>query len=215
MSDGRPIESTGADPGGVAIPLLVVSAHPYEGSFSRAVATVLASHPGNRLLELYDVDFSPVLTREELASYLETGENGRRDGITDDVREVQELLRHARSLAFVFPVWWGGPPALLKGFFDRVLLPGFAFHVQSDGSVVGGMNWIERVHVFCSMDSPDRAYANRAIAAMRRIVDEVTFGFCGIEEKKITWHVIPAISEMLDLERSRWLDEAEEVGRAP
>lgn len=50
-----------------------------------------------------------------------------------DLQKMQTLITNADHLVFVYPTWWGSPPALLKGFFDRVLTSGFAFKYRSDG----------------------------------------------------------------------------------
>ncbi len=205
-----------------SVPLLVVSAHPFSGGFSRAVAQALGEAPGNEVVELYDGGFDPVLSTEELEHYLDGAAAGQTHAggaahaaAAPSVASLQQRVRSARTLALSFPVWWGGPPAMLKGFFDRVLLPGFAFHICPDGRVSGGLTWIQRVHIFCTLDSVDSGYAERTVAAMKQILNETTFGFCGVPENRIEWHVIPAISSTTPEDRRRWLDAARETGLNP
>lgn len=50
-----------------------------------------------------------------------------------DLKHMQQLIMWAEHIVFVYPTWWGGPPALLKGFLDRIITPGFAFKYRADG----------------------------------------------------------------------------------
>lgn len=107
---------------------LIVHAHPSPASFAsaacREVAAVLAER-GHvaEICDLYARGFDPVLSREALARYLDAPAN--RAGVEAYV----ESLLAAEALVFVFPVWHDGPPAMLKGYFDRVFLRGVVFEV--------------------------------------------------------------------------------------
>jgi len=112
--------------------VLVIFAHPVETSFAAALhATVLAAL-GNRHeirdIDLYADDFDPRLTREERLNYHNTRINEA------PVAKYVADLRWAEAVVFCYPVWCFGVPAILKGFFDRVLMPGVAFDI--DGALV-------------------------------------------------------------------------------
>ncbi len=189
--------------------LLTIVAHPYQGSLSHAVAEALSEPPENDLIDLYRERFEPVLSAPELRDYL-------KDTPPDaPVQTMQRRLERASSLALVFPVWWGGPPAIMKGFFDRVLLPLWAFTVEEDGAVAGTLEWIDRVHVWCSLDAPDRAYAERTVTAMQQILGETTFSFCGIDPARVEWHVLQSISATTAEERAAWIEAARDTGLRP
>lgn len=70
-------------------------------------------------IDLYAEKFNPVLSAAE--------EHGQK---TPDVERHQEMIRQADALVFIFPVWWFRAPAILEGWFDRVLTSGFAFHYK-------------------------------------------------------------------------------------
>lgn len=106
---------------------LLVYCHPDPGSFSaalRATAEETLSGRGHelRVLDLYAEGFQPVLTREERAVYLTDPAV-----IEASVQAHVDGLRWAEHLMFVFPIWFYGPPAMLKGWLERVWLPGVAF----------------------------------------------------------------------------------------
>ena len=111
---------------------LVVFAHPCEESFSSALhdATLSALAKGGWEVDdcdLYAEGFSPVLTAQERRDYHDTAIN------TAPVQGYVDRLRAADALVLVFPVWNFGYPAILKGFFDRVFLPGVSFTLGEDG----------------------------------------------------------------------------------
>ncbi|MCY4258828.1 MAG: NAD(P)H-dependent oxidoreductase, partial [Rhodobacteraceae bacterium] len=107
---------------------LVVYCHPNPESFTAAVKTMTLRHlehrgAETRLIDLYAIDFDPILTLESHAGYLDTNRN--QAGIEAHV----ENLRWCNTLIFIYPTWWYGLPARLKGWLDRVLIPGVAFHM--------------------------------------------------------------------------------------
>lgn len=114
--------------------VLVIYAHPVETSFNAAAhAAVLAglreaNHDVDDL-DLYAEGFQPCLTREERLAYHDVAAN--RTGVDRYVTR----LRAADAVVFVFPAWSYGVPAILKGFFDRVMLPGVAFELGPAGRV--------------------------------------------------------------------------------
>lgn len=111
----------------------VIHAHPVETSFNRALfdtcveALTQAGHKVDPL-NLYAEEFPAVLTREERLRYHDVPGN-----LTDGTRPYVERLRAAEALVIVHPVWNYGYPAILKGYFDRIFLPGVSFTMQGGG----------------------------------------------------------------------------------
>ena len=110
--------------------VLVVLAHPNPDSFSHAIVDRLVSTLTNRdhsvsVIDLYGLDYSPALTRAELAAY-PTSE----PAIDPLVIEHTRLIQECSTIVFVYPTWWSSMPAMLKGWIDRTMLPGVAFSVH-------------------------------------------------------------------------------------
>lgn len=106
--------------------VLVLYAHPVETSFNASlhrliVERLTASGHSVDDCDLYVEDFDPRMTRAERLSYQDVPAN------TASVAGYVERLRRAEALVLSFPVWNYGYPAILKGFFDRVFLPGVSF----------------------------------------------------------------------------------------
>ncbi len=108
---------------------LVVFAHPVPESFSaslhQAVLDELA-HKGWEVddIDLYKVGFDPILSEHERRIYHDEPDN------IEPVKEYVEKLQNTEALFLIFPVWIFGFPAILKGFFDRVCVPGVAFKLS-------------------------------------------------------------------------------------
>ncbi|MHA7885999.1 NAD(P)H-dependent oxidoreductase [Roseicyclus sp.] len=122
---------------------LVLFAHPCPESFSSALHATVVERLGKAGWKVDDCDlnaegFSPVLTEEERRGYHDEPAN-----ITP-VAEYVERLRAADALVMVFPVWNFGYPAILKGFLDRVFLPGVSFRLE-DGKVKPNLTHIRKL----------------------------------------------------------------------
>lgn len=125
--------------------VLVVFAHPDPNSFNRALCdravTTLARKHEVTLIDLYAEGFDAAMTTEERIAY-ETSDPIR----CDKVRASAELIRNAEALVFVYPTWWFGLPAVLKGWLERVLVPGVGFFLdEKTNKVVPGLRRVRRI----------------------------------------------------------------------
>jgi len=128
---------------------LVVYCHPREGSFTAAVRDLVLAKLSDagaevRLRDLYAEGFQPVLTAGEHEGYLDTPAN--RVPVERDCHD----LEWCDTLIFVYPTWWYGLPAMLKGWLDRVFLPDLAFLMPDakDKTIRRGLDHITRMGVF-------------------------------------------------------------------
>ena len=157
--------------------VLVIYCHPVAESFAAAAHGIILQTLAARGHEVVDVDlyaenFDPVMSRQERLDYQNTERNIR------PVRKYDEQLATAEAIVLVYPAWWYGMPAMLKGYFDRVWLPGVAFDVTPDGRVLterlqrirrivvvttyGGPWWMVRI----ALGDPARKVVSRAIRAL-------------------------------------------------
>lgn len=108
--------------------VLVIYANPVETSFGAGLHSLIVEEltkAGHEVddCDLYEEGFDPRLTREERVAYQDTATNA------GPVSAYVERLRSAEALVLCFPVWNYGFPAILKGYFDRVFLPGVSFRM--------------------------------------------------------------------------------------
>ena len=140
--------------------VMVLHAHPVAESFNRALYnTVLetlkaAGHEVDPV-DLYAEGFNPVLSREDRLNYHDVPDN-----VTPELKPYVDRLMKAEGLVIVHPVWNYGFPAILKGYFDRVFMPGVSFLlVDGDGpdkgKLVPNLKHIKKV-VFVTSYGGDR-----------------------------------------------------------
>ncbi|MEM9198704.1 MAG: NAD(P)H-dependent oxidoreductase [Pseudomonadota bacterium] len=120
---------------GTVMHALIIYCHPSPKSFTaavrdRVVAALTARGATVEILDLYAQAFDPVLSPAELAGYEQVPEN------VGPVAEEVAALRRCDTLIFVYPTWWYGQPALLKGWLDRVLLPDVAFSMPRPNETI-------------------------------------------------------------------------------
>ncbi|MFD2238055.1 NAD(P)H-dependent oxidoreductase [Aureimonas populi] len=157
--------------------VLVIHAHPVEESYSAALRDVVleslrkAGHEID-LLSLYAEGFEAVLSREERLRYHDTAAN-----ITPEIAPYVERVRAAEGIVLVHPVWNFGMPAILKGFFDRVFVPGVAFEMEEGdrGRLRRVMNNIRKVAVVTTYGGP-RLRAMLVGDPPRRVARRVLYG---------------------------------------
>lgn len=131
---------------GLTVRFLVVHGHPDPNSFNRALCDAVvegleaAGHEVN-LIDLYADQFDARMSLAERAAY-----EGPSPILDPMVERYAGLVKSCEGLVFVYPTWWWGPPAILKGFLDRVLVPGVSFSLDpKTNKVVPGLAHVRRI----------------------------------------------------------------------
>ncbi|MBK3775879.1 flavodoxin family protein [Azospirillum brasilense] len=160
---------------------VVVFAHPRSGSFIRQAAGAYVDELEQyghsvEVRDLYTMGFNPVLSEEELA---------RAGPVPEDVRREQEIIAGAQAITFLFPIWWAGMPAMLKGYVDRVFTYGFAWEMRGE-EIKGKLHGREGLIVTSSGAPLDYLEAVGEMQAFKVTQDVAIMGLCGI---KVVEHV--------------------------
>lgn len=179
---------------------MILSAHPCGESFSQALHRAVVETLGKRGWQVDDCDlyaegFQPVLTAEERRAYHDTAAN------TAPVAAYVDRLRAAQALVLVFPVWNFGFPAILKGFFDRVFLPGVSFRLQ-DGKVVPNLQNIRRLAAVTTYGGT-RLRAFLAGDPPRHIVNRAVWHVCRPDRTR--YLALYDMNRATDADRARFL----------
>lgn len=187
--------------------LLLVHAHPVETSFVAAMRDAAlrgfarAGHEV-RVVDLYAEDFEPRMSRQERIDYEDETKN------TLQVRKHIDDLQWAEGLVFVFPTWWYGLPAILKGWFDRTFAPGIAFNMAEGGRVIQpALKNIRLLVAITSCGSP-WWFAKYVGEPHRRIIMRGIGALCARRCKKI-WMAHFKMDSSSEPERARYLEKIE------
>ena len=182
---------------------LVLTAHPCPDSFNHALADAWTEGAGalpTDHLDVHTLQFDPVLRRALRAD----------QPLEPDLLRAKHLIEHAAHVVLAFPVWWSSTPAALKGFFDRLLLPGWAYAYQN-GRPIGGLGG-RSARTLITMDAPvwyDTVFNG---AAARRQVHAGTLAFCGLAP--VRTNVFGSIGTTDAKGRSKLLERARAAGAA-
>ncbi len=123
------------------------------------------------LLDLYQINYDPVLKPHELYS-------AQKKEVALENQAIQEKIKKENDFVFIYPTWWNSPTAILKGFVDRVFTSGFAFYYQNGRP--RPLLFGKRAVVLCSCGGPSLLWFNTgAVTFLTRGV----LKFCGIKSK--------------------------------
>lgn len=185
---------------------LIIYAHPNPKSFCKAIeerAEKVFRKMGNetKIRDLYELGFQPILKPSDFEAFA----SGK---IPEDIKSEQEYIKWADVIIFVYPIWWSGFPAILKGYIDRVFAYGFAYEYVN--GVPKGLLDEKKVMIFNTTGTPNDIYANNGMHdAMKKTSDEGIFGFCNIKVLKHTF--FGAVPSVDDETRKSYLNEVEKI----
>lgn len=184
--------------------VLVLFAHPDPDSFGAALAAAAVRGLGSaghevRLVDLYAEGFDPVMTRADRIAY-ETD-----DAVVDDsVRTQTEHVHWAEAIVFVYPTWWSGLPAVLKGWLDRVLVPGVAFRLDERTRKVTPALQHVRHLVGITTYGSSRPYVAAVGDGGRRSIARALRMVCGWRTP-LTWLALHRMDTRTDADRRAFL----------
>ncbi len=189
--------------------VLVILGHPRPDSLSHALGKAYAEGVrGNaevRILDVSQLEFA--LSYPTRTAY----DNKVEDHLEPDLQKAQADIRWADHLVFAYPQWWGGVPALLKGFIERVFLPGFAFKYRKDSPYQDQLLKGKTARLLVTMDAP--SWWNRFVyrSAVHNAMLHPTLHFCGVKPVRISeFNVVRKSTPEL---REKWLEQTRQLGR--
>lgn len=187
--------------------VILVVAHPCSDSFTAELADAARrglEAAGHKVLtlDLYGLGFRAAMDLDDLTAY-----RAEAPPLDPLAREHGELVRDADALVFVYPTWWSGLPAVLKGWMDRVLVPGVAFEFDGDGKVRPAMRHIRRIVGVSTYGSP-WSYVKLVNDNGRRTLMRALRLACGLHTAT-TWLGLYSTDTIGDNERKAFLDRVQ------
>jgi len=181
---------------------VIILAHPYPNSFNHVIKDVvvqaLIDKKEVNVIDLVKDEFDPVLSQEDLRLYMQ--------GQSSDpkVMEYQRDLLDCDDLVLIFPIWWYEAPAILKGFLDKVLLPGFAFD-EVENQLVGKLSHIKRLTVISTSEVLSDYMRKEVGNPIEISLMNTTLGVCGIKNDML-WLNCEKIASGSLIERESFLN---------
>ncbi|WP_226669988.1 NAD(P)H-dependent oxidoreductase [Metabacillus litoralis] len=186
--------------------ILIIMGHPYDKSFCSALSDAYMEgalgiqNVNVERIEVGKLTFDP---------NLKFGYQKRVE-LEEDLRNAQKLINWAHHLVFIYPTWWGTMPAILKGFIDRIFLPGFAFKYRENSIQWDKLLKGKSAHLIVTMDTP--AWYNKWIYkhSGHNVMKKNILQFCGISPIRVT--EIGPVKDSSDNQRTKWLDKIKQLG---
>jgi len=184
--------------------VLTILAHPHPGSFNHAIAEAAVAAleaSGHEVVfhDLYAEGFDPLLSSEEIPKGAQIDE-----ALARHCRDLGE----AEGIIVVHPNWWGMPPAILKGWVDRVVRPGVAYEFLEGDSGEGvprGLLRVRKALVFNTTNTGAKREREAFGDPLQTLWKNCIFGLCGVEDfSRKSYGVVVTSTEA---ERRAWLDD--------
>lgn len=185
--------------------ILIINGHPNKESFNFGIAEsyrkgALESGAEIKEIVISELSFNP---------NLQFGYQKIMEWETDLVEAWDKIL-WADHLVWIHPVWWGGLPAITKGFIDRLFLPGKAFRYRENSVWWDKLLKGKTAHIITTLDQPSLYYrlmfGRPSVNQLKRSVLE----FCGIKPVNVTYIGIIKTSD--ESQRKAWLDKVKLAG---
>lgn len=190
----------------------VIYAHPYDKSFCKAILDKVieglkAKGKDYYLIDLYKDGFDPVMKGKDLALF------SRGKTVDPLVAKYQGILKDTQNVVLVFPVWWMGEPAILKGFFDKVFLKGFAYTQGPHGEMLPALDNLDKVIAFTTSGTPSGLLCgSKAGECIKAAFFDESFRTVGA--KQVIWTNFGALPLQTPITREGYLEKVLEVIKA-
>lgn len=186
--------------------IAIINGHPNKDSFNFGIVDAYKAGARESGAEIKEI----AIANLRFDPNLRFGYQKRME-LEPDLVRAWEIIQWADHLVWVHPVWWGGLPALTKGFVDRLFLPGFAYQYRKNSVWWDRLLKGKTAHIMTTLDQPGWYYRLMYGRPSVNQLKKSTLEFCGVKPVKVTYIGIIRNSE--DEQRSKWLEKARGLGR--
>jgi len=185
---------------------LIINGHPDKESFNYALSDAykkgaISSGADIKEINIRELNFN---------SNLQFGYRKRME-LEPDLIAAQEKLIWANHIVWVYPVWWSSVPAIMKGFLDRILLPGFAFKKRGNSLLSDKYLTGKSARIICTLDQPPWYYSLVYKSPSHNAIKKGTLHYIGVKKVQIT--TIGPIRLSKEKFRTKWLNKVEKLGQ--
>ena len=185
--------------------IVLINGHPNKSAFNFGITNAYKEGARSSGAELQEITIADLQFNPNLQFGYE-----KRTELEPDLLDAWEKIKWADHLVWVHPVWWGGLPAITKGFIDRLFLPGFAFQYRENSVWWDKFLKGKTAHIITTLDQPSWYY--RLVYGRPSVnqLKKATLEFCGIKPVKVTY--IGVIKTSDQITRNKWLDKVRKIG---
>ncbi|SFD17825.1 NAD(P)H-dependent oxidoreductase [Flavobacterium phragmitis] len=185
--------------------ILIINGHPNPESFNFGIAEsykngAITSGAQIETITIAALKFNP---------NLQFGYQKRTE-LEPDLLESWDKIKKADHLVWIHPVWWGGLPAITKGFIDRLFLPGMAFQYRENSVWWDKLLKGKTAHIITTLDQPSWYYRFFFGRPSVNQLKKSTLEFCGVKPVKVSYIGIVKGSE--EKQRKKWLEKVYNFG---
>lgn len=186
--------------------VLIINGNPDKKSFCYALHDSYkkgSEERGNQVEDIFigELDFNPNLAH----GYRQRTEQ------EPDLISAWQKIKDADHIVWIYPTWWGMPPAILKGFVDRLFLPGFAFEYQDKSPFPKPLLKGKTSEIISTMDTPVFYYKLVYKDIGGRMMRKNIGAFCGIKNRRTTY--LAVLKKSSEEQRLKWLEKVRHLSK--
>ncbi|WP_375560510.1 NAD(P)H-dependent oxidoreductase [Bernardetia sp. OM2101] len=185
--------------------ILIINGHPNKDSFNFGIAEAYKMGAESSNAEIKEI----VISELNFNPNLQYGYQKRTE-LEPDLIESWEKIKWAEHLVWIHPVWWGGLPAIMKGFIDRLFLPNFAFAYRENSIFWDKLLKGKTAHIITTLDQPSWYYKFINGQPSTKQLKKNTLEFCGVKPVKVTY--IGIVKTSKQEQREKWLEKIKKLG---
>lgn len=187
--------------------ILIINGHPNKESFNFGLAAAYKKGALSSGAEVEEI----VISELKFNPNLQFGYQKRTD-LEPDLTESLDKILWADHLVWIHPVWWGGLPAITKGFIDRVFLPGMVFQYRENSVWWDKLLTGKTAHIITTLDQPGWYYKFSFGQPSVNQLKKSTLEFCGVKPVKVTF--VGPVKKSTEAFRKEWLNKIEISGKS-
>ncbi|MDN3692064.1 NAD(P)H-dependent oxidoreductase [Chryseobacterium tructae] len=186
--------------------IAIINGHPNKESFNFGIAEAYKNGALEAGAEVKEITIAEL----DFNSNLQFGYQKRME-LEPDLLNAWEIIQWADHLVWIHPIWWGGLPAQMKGFIDRLFLPGLAYKYRENSLWWDKLLKGKTAHIITTIDQPGWYYRLMYGRPSVNQLKKSTLEFCGIKPVKVTYLGIIRTSK--EDQRKTWLKKVKSLGQ--
>ena len=186
--------------------IVIINGHPNRDSFNAGITEAYKDGARDAEAEIREIRIAGL----NFNPNLQFGYQKRME-LEPDLLKAWEMIEWADHLVWIHPVWWGGFPAVMKGFIDRLFLPGLAYRYRENSVWWDKLLKGKTAHIITTIDQPGWYYrlffGRPSVNQLKKSI----LGFCGVKPVGVTY--IGVIRNSTEKQRIQWLEKVKNLGR--